>query len=79
MEQPAELKGEPRCASWWRTPEWKTLEKLHDLKGVTFMQGDWGGRAVKPTTVGTTMDFRGPEKGICRLHQGDASGRSSTS
>ena len=49
MEQPAEPKGEPRCASWWRTPEWKTLEKLHNLKEVTFMQGDWGGRAVKPT------------------------------
>ena len=72
MEQPAEPKGEPRCASWWRTPEWKTLEKLHDLKEVTFMQGDWGGRAVKPTTVGTTMDFQGPEKGVCGLHLGEA-------
>ena len=72
MEQPAEPKGEPRCALWWRTPEWKTLEKLHNLREVTFMQRDWGGRAVKPTTVGTTMDFKGPEKGVCGLHLGEA-------
>ncbi|CAJ1343369.1 unnamed protein product, partial [Effrenium voratum] len=75
MEQPAEPKGEPRCASWWRTPEWKTLEKLHGLKEVTFMQGDWGGRAAKPTTIGTTMDFRGPEKGVCKLHRGGHQGQ----
>ena len=53
LEQPAEPQAEPRCASWWRTPEWEALEKLHELKKVTFLQGDWGGRAAKPTTIGT--------------------------
>ena len=75
LEQPAEPQAEPRCASWWRTPEWEALEKLHELKKVTFLQGDWGGRAAKPTTIGTTMDFRGPEKGICKLHQGGHQGQ----
>ena len=58
IEQPAEPKNEPRCPSFWRTEEWQRLKQTHGLCEVTFKQGDWGGRASKPTTVGTTMALR---------------------
>ena len=57
LEQPAE----PRA--FWRTDEWRNLKKIHHLREITFKQGDWGGKAPKPTTVGTTMDVRLPQTG----------------
>ena len=62
IEQPAEPKNEPRCPSFWRTEEWQRLKQIHGLREVTFKQGDWGGRASKPTTVGTTMALRLPQE-----------------
>lgn len=52
LEQPAEPDEMPEVVSWWRTREWKELMPIYGWEEVTFYQGDFGGKAAKPTTVG---------------------------
>lgn len=62
LEQPAEPPQEPTCASFWRTGEWKALKTILGLDLVTFNQGDFGGLAVKPTSVAVNFPFQPPER-----------------
>ena len=41
--------------SFWSTPEWSCLAKLHDLKEWSFDQGPLGHCKRKPTTIGTNL------------------------
>ena len=69
LEQPAEPEHQPSCASWWRTEEWFKLKKYYDLELYTFDQQDWGGKAHKPTSVATDLEFDLPtriEKKVAR-------------
>ena len=52
IEQPAEPEDLPEVVSWWRTQEWRDLKKIYNWEEMTFKQGDFGGKAPKPTTVG---------------------------
>ena len=52
IEQPAEPEDLPEVVSWWRTQEWKDLKRIYKWEEMTFRQGDFGGKAPKPTTVG---------------------------
>ena len=62
LEQPAEPEHQPSCASWWRTEEWLKLKKYYNLRLYTFDQRDWGGKAYKPTSVATDLEFDLPTK-----------------
>eukprot|EP00435_Cladocopium_sp_Y103_P009390 s5129_g2.t1 len=58
IEQPASPKAyAPEVVSFWDTKEWQSLRTEFQLKEVTFNQGDHGGLAPKPTTLGTTFDL----------------------
>lgn len=61
VEQPAPPEDYPEVVSWWRTKEWKDLKKIYQWAEVSLRQGDFGGKAVKPTIVGgnLTMEFPG--------------------
>ena len=61
VEQPAEDERFPETVALWRTEEWKALIRLYGWKEVTFRQGDLGGRATKPTTVGGSLLLEKPE------------------
>ena len=43
--------------SFWETPEWRGLQEEFQLKEATFNQGNLGGLAAKPATLGTTFDL----------------------
>ena len=58
LEQPASpRKYMPQCVSFWDTTEWKELKEEFHLQEVTFCQGHHGGAAVKPTTMGGTLEL----------------------
>ena len=61
MEQPASPEEHPDCCSFWRTIEWRIMKQVCGLAEISFMQGDWGGIARKPTTVATTLDLELPD------------------
>ena len=62
VEQPAEDERFPETVAFWRTEEWKMLRRFYNWKEVTFRQGDFGGKACKPTTVGGDLLLEEPEK-----------------
>ena len=58
LEQPASPRSyEPEAVSFWDTKEWKGIRDEFKLNEVTFNQGNLGGLAPKPTTLGTTFDL----------------------
>ena len=66
VEQPAEPEDLPEVVSWWRTQEWKELKKIYGWEEKTFRQGDLGGKAPKPTTVGGDLLVEVDEEEIRR-------------
>ena len=65
VEQPADPSHyQPECVSWWRTPQWRGLREDKWLLEVTFNQGDYGGVAVKPTTLGTNLVVQLPQEKV---------------
>ena len=62
VEQPAEPSEFPEVVSLWRTKEWRRLKEMYEWQEATFSQGDWGGKAVKPTTVGGNLELQLPKK-----------------
>lgn len=62
IEQPAEDERFPETVALWRTEEWGMLRRLYNWKEVTFRQGDYGGKATKPTTVGGDLMEGPPQK-----------------
>ena len=65
VEQPADPSHyQPECVSWWRTPQWRGLREDKGLLELTFNQGDYGGVAVKPTTLGTNLVVQLPQEKV---------------
>ena len=62
LEQPAEPEEFPQVVSFWRTAEWKKMKEMYKWFEKTFHQGDWGGRAPKPTTVGGSLSIKMPRR-----------------
>ena len=60
VEQPSSPQNYPEVVSLWRTEEWKKLCEVYGWKEIHFNQGDWGGKAEKPTTVGGSMELIPP-------------------
>eukprot|EP00435_Cladocopium_sp_Y103_P038530 s827_g10.t1 len=50
MEQPAEPQDREEVVSIWRTAQWQSFAEAYNFKQQSFMQGDFGGEARKPTT-----------------------------
>ena len=52
-------------ASFWSSPEWSRMVKLHSLKEISFDQGPLGHCRRKPTSIGSNME---PHQGLqsCR-------------
>ena len=61
LEQPQSPEDYSRCASIWRTHEWQEFRYAHHMWEYHFMQGDWGGVARKPTTLGTNLYLEMPD------------------
>ena len=64
LEQPQIPEDVPTCASFWRTQEWEEFRYAHHMWEYHFMQGDWGGPARKPTTLGTNLYLEMPDPEI---------------
>ena len=64
VEQPMEPHYEPRCVSFWLTPEWLALKEMYGWEEQGFNQGDYaeGPVPVKPTKFGGNLKLRLPEK-----------------
>ena len=62
VEQPKEPDEYPEVVSFWRTEEWTRLRNIYNFQEQTFLQGDWEGKAPKPTTVGGNLALRPPIK-----------------
>ena len=62
LEQPSEPSEFPEVVSFWRTKEWKKLMEMYGWDETSFSQGDWGGKAVKPTTVGGNLELEVPSQ-----------------
>lgn len=62
VEQPSSPQNYPEVVSLWRTEEWKKLCEVYGWREIHFNQGDWGGKAEKPTTVGGSMELIPPTK-----------------
>ena len=69
LEHPAEPKGMPDVVSWWRTPQWKAMQKVYSLREIHVDQGAWGGEAYKPTTLGTNVVLGQAPEGIKRARE----------
>ena len=67
LEHPAAPMDVLQAVSWWRTEQWQALRKVYGLSEVDLDQGEWGGHAVKPTTLGTNVEIKMTFKGA----QGD--------
>ena len=61
IEHPAAPEDKPEVVSWWRTQQWQALQKSYNLNTYDLDQGDLGGLARKPTTLGTNMMLAFPE------------------
>ena len=57
MEHPAAPMDLPEVVSWWKTPQWRALKNIYSLAEVTLDQGEAGGLAHKPTTLGTNVEI----------------------
>ena len=61
IEQPASPRDyQPEVVSFWDTWEWKQLKKEFTLHETHVNQGDYGGRATKPTTFGGDLEITPP-------------------
>ena len=69
LEQPAEPEELPEVVSFWRTSLWKRLREIYGWEEFTFLQGDWGGKAGKPTTVGGNLELELPTKKMVRRNE----------
>ena len=69
LEQPAEPEELPEVVSFWRTSLWKRLKEIYGWEESTFLQGDWGGKAGKPTTVGGNLELELPTKKMVRKNE----------
>ena len=57
MEQPSEPQDRPEVVSIWRQGEWKRLKELMKYEEYHCFQGHLGGKAMKPTTFGGTLEL----------------------
>ena len=61
LEQPANQLTtfpSPELVSFWGTKDWQSLKRLYNLQEQTFKQSDFGGKAVKPTTIGGNLKLK---------------------
>ena len=61
IEQPAISERFPESASLWKLECWHLMKFFYHFKEYTFMQGDFGGIARKPTTLGTNLELTLPD------------------
>ena len=72
IEHPSIPEDMPEVVSWWRTDQWRRLQEAYGLTTYELDQGELGGLAYKPTTLGTNAIIAFPEqrvKGRARLRQ----------
>ena len=59
LEQPASPRDYmPEVVSLWDQRDWKEVSKEFNLEELTVNQGDYGGAAVKPTTLANNMSIQ---------------------
>ena len=61
LEHPSAPEDHPEVVSWWRTQPWRRLQEAYKLTTYDLDQGELGGLAYKPTTLGTNMTLAFPE------------------
>ena len=74
IEHPSSPDNMPDVVSWWLTDQWKRLQGTYSLTTYDLDQGELGGLAFKPTTLGTNMVLAFPEqrvRGKARLRRDD--------
>ena len=64
IEHPAAPEDNPEVVSWWWTSQWKALRNTYNLSTYDLDQGELGGLAYKPTTLGTNMILSFPEQKV---------------
>ena len=64
LEHPAQPGEMLEVVSWWRTHQWKAFQASYDMVEVTVDQGELGGEAHKPTTLGGNLELRWPAEEI---------------
>ena len=70
LEHPQAPEEMPEVVSIWRTEAWKKLKELHRLREHHVDQGDLGGGATKPTTLGTNLGLDFPHiQGIVKTRR----------
>ena len=68
LEQPADpRKYMPGCPTFWGTTQWEAFEEMEGMAKYEFYQGDFGGAAQKPTTLGTNLCIDLPERRVTGL------------
>ena len=68
LEQPADpRKYMPGCPTFWGTTQWEAFEEMEGMAEYEFYQGDFGGAAPKPTTLGTNLYIDLPERRVTGL------------
>ena len=55
IEHPSIPEDMTEVVSWWRTAQWRSLQEAYSLTTYELDQGELGGLAYKPTTLGTDM------------------------
>ena len=64
MEQPTEPDYNEDVVSWWRTPQWKAMERSYKFAQQKFLQSTLGALASKPTTWAGNLQLDLPEEQI---------------
>ena len=68
LEQPADpRKYMPGCPTFWGTTQWEAFEEMEGMAEYELYQGDFGGAAQKPTTLGTNLYIDLPERRVTGL------------
>ena len=82
VEQPADPTHYMKeVVTLWKTSEWQKMKDRYAFEEQTFMQSDWGGPVMKPTTFAGNMRLRLPEvaRSETRMEEGSPEGRLETS
>ena len=60
LEHPSAPVDLPETVSWWRTVQWTNMKEIYGFREVDVDQGEIGGLACKPTTLGGNLALSFP-------------------
>lgn len=80
VEQPADPTHYMKeVVTLWKTAEWQKMRDRYAFVEQTFMQSDWGGPAMKPTTFAGNLPFPEVTRSETRIEEVPQGGRLDTS